>query len=67
MPLDFDLPDFNVPPSKPPKMTAAAYDAWILQNNEDLRRAGKLDELLKRRPLPVGERFVWKDSDDRAD
>ena len=57
MSLDFDLPNFDDPESKPQRISIAAYDSWILQNFADLRRDGRLAKCLQRRPMPIGERF----------
>ena len=57
-PLDFQFPDWKVPPPRFKKIAWSAYLDWLEENRRDLIRTGQLKKVLANRPpLPEGEPF----------
>ena len=60
--LDFALPDWNVPPSEPRRMSREEFLRWLEDNRRELIRRGALDKLRDDpNRCPVNAQFVLHD------
>ncbi|XHR30379.1 MAG: hypothetical protein ACFUZC_07420 [Chthoniobacteraceae bacterium] len=56
--LDFELPDWKVPPHRPNQISTQAWLEWLEENRRELLRTGAMQKL-RNDPLhcPVDVRF----------
>ena len=57
--IDLELPVFDVPPVRPPRVPPDIYWDWVMDNIARLRESGQLDRIRKQRSRePVKVPFV---------
>lgn len=58
--IDFELPEWQVPPARPYQISWEAWLDWLEENRRELLGTGQLEKVrndLRRRPVDV--RFEW--------